>query len=240
MQSIALIALMVAAQAGAAPGAQVPPPQTTVQTPASGPGVVSTLSRIERSPDGHVVALVLENGTRVRIAPGAEIALQPILHEGDRLRVEGDRSTEGEVTWLVPTRVTNLTTNEAIVLAAAPAAPKAPEVQVPPGTTKVAIKGRLKEFWAGARGEADGLYLIEGTEVILPASFGPNVRRAVSIGEPVRIVGFYTTNDYGRRQFRALSVTNEKTHQTIQLPATASMGGGAGKGAPAPEAPEAP
>lgn len=230
MQSTLLLALLIASSVGAAPASaegQAPRERPAAQAP-EGAGVTAELVRVERDEDGKLTGLMLRDGTRVMLRAQAEPALLPMLHPGDRLRVQGELSEEGGTRVISPIRITNLTTNQALVLAVTPPAPKAAEVQVPEGATKVAIKGRLKEFWPGARGEADGLYLIEGTEVIWPSAFGPNIRRAVAIGEPVRIVGFYVTNDWGRRQFRALSLVNEKTHQRIDLPATASMGGGAG------------
>ncbi|ABU58988.1 hypothetical protein [Roseiflexus castenholzii] len=91
--------------------------------------------------------------------------------------------------------------------------------------TPVTVTGTVTDFKYGRRGEVEGFYLDNGTEVRFPEHRAWEVTQAVTIGTPVRVEGSERVGRRGDVHVKAQVITNTNTNTRVVIEEVVNVGG---------------
>lgn len=123
--------------------------------------------------------------------------------------------------------------------AAQPPGRKGPPPPPPPdravdGPTKT-VRGVVKEFTTAPKGETDGFFLDDGTEVHFPPHLSDKVTDVVNKKDRVKVTGRSMKMPGGETHFQASSITNLRTNTSVAIDDTAPPPPPDGRAAPPPD-----
>jgi hypothetical protein len=194
-----------------APGVQQPEPPAPPDPASQTTSVRGTVSQYLLNPDGLVDGFLLSDNTIVRFAPHMSQQLVQAVKPQDSVSVDGFIEYQGTIH---ATTITNPASQQTVV--DTPPLPQNP----PPGPGQevrqpISANGSIKVLTHAARGEIDGAILDNRTIVHFPPPVGTQYANLFQVGAPLAVVGYGTSNTYGR-SLEATSIGPSADHlQTV-------------------------
>ncbi|OAN43849.1 hypothetical protein A6A03_17645 [Chloroflexus islandicus] len=111
------------------------------------------------------------------------------------------------------------------VLGALAWSPGATYAQPGQSDTPVTMTGTVTAFKSAPRGEIDGFYLDNGTEVRFPKHWGGAVTQAVAVGAPVRVEGRQHIGRRGDTHVKAQVIVNLNTNARVVIEEAVDISG---------------
>jgi hypothetical protein len=182
-------------------------------------GRVKTILRNDRD---DIDGLSLEDGKEIHFPPHLGESVTRLVQVGDNIKVTGNQETRprGEVVFEA-SLIEKGTTSMKIERPEPPRGPKPPHRRGPgagPRDREEAMNatGAVKEFATNRRGDVDGLFLADGTEVKLPPHQGRELQALVQVGQEVRIEGRRHVTPHGDVHLHADRITAVASGASIE------------------------
>lgn len=176
--------------------------------------VSGTVTNWKVNNKGHIDGLYLNSGSEIRFAPHEATGVDAIVDIGSSVSVSGCLKTSPSgASHIKMQSITNLGTGATYTSGSTSSSPPPPS-QTCQATT---VAGSVSAFRYNHKGHIDGLNLNDGTVVKFKPHNGASVDAIIDPGSPVSVNGCYHTGPAGDTHFKASSITNTATGQSVQL-----------------------